>query len=209
MKSTVGEGAPSRRVPELVLDLVRDATSRDIDHVSVVRETLDSTPIGWIVRLLPPSGGPGAVIFHQVGCPPSAYLHAEPVTVADVHEWVRQCPATSMPVASAAMAQQAVTAVVNGWDVQLDRDHLTRPAREEFKLPEYLKLRASAFDYRHGEGRTAEVSHLVHEPGMGGVDVPQVAACVVSDDRVQQLLAAAAPGTVETLYFDEANETWV
>lgn len=187
-----------RTVPAHLVDLLVLAAGRDIDQVSLVRETLDGDPIGWDLWVVP-LDEPAVMVNHQIGRPTTATSSSDAsgsvVTLDEVETWVRTFPSTPVTVPENIIRDAAV----NDWDLQIDRLHPSRENRARSGLAESVSLRACT--PAEGTSDRTDVGLVIWEKGQS--DVAVIDGDVVNPEELTALLSTRAAHSVPTLYFDE------
>lgn len=200
-----------------LIQIAVSASQQRMEGISLVRETMDGLPIGWILRFgalhgeaalatvfFQPDDGDGESAFNH-------YLSHEPATAEQVSGWARDCGPAPVDEEISALFEQAMS---NGWEVSLERrDHSfhTHPT------PDLLTLRAEASDYERRFSREPETVIVSRYEG------EEEFAVIMRDSyksggyrplhislaEATAILNAPAPMTVGVHAYDEDKEDWI
>lgn len=201
--------------PSALIEMAVAGSQRSIPTVSLVRETCDGLPIGWILRLgnlrddedrVTIFAGPGDVTPADFRC----YLNGEPVPAEKISDWINSKPAAPRDDAIFTLFELALR---NSWQVSLERDD---NSFHTLPVPDLLRFSADATDYeREGSRPTESVMASRHE------GEEQFALLARSNptgnyypiridlEEATALLGSTAPMSVATLVYDEEKEDWV
>ena len=198
--------------PSALIDMAVAGSRRRIPTISLVRETFDGLPVGWILRLgnlrddedrVTVFAGPGDVTPADFRC----YLNGEPVPGEEITEWINS--KTIAPVDEAIFTLFEL-ALHNSWQVSLERDD---NSFHTLPVPDLLRFSADASDYEEeGSRPTESVMASRHEgeeefallarSNPGGNHYP----IRIDLEEASALLGSTAPMSVATLVWDEEAE---
>lgn len=198
--------------PSALIDLAVAGSRRSIPTISLVRETFDGLPIGWILRLgnlrddenqVTVFAGPGDVTPADFRC----YLNRVPVPGEKISTWIDSKEAAPVDEAIFTLFELALH---NSWQVNLERDDNSFHTRP---VPDLLRLKAEAPDYEHRYSRPTESVMASRHEGeeefaLLGRSNPTGNHYPIRIDleEATALLGRTAPMTVATLVYDEEAE---
>lgn len=208
----VQAGAPgSVAPPEALTAMAAAAARRRIDTVSLVRETTDGLPIGWILRF--GSTRDDSRFMTVFAGPDSAlrcYLGGEKFPTEQVDGWIAALDEAPVDEDILTLFGQGMA---NGWTVVLEREDLSFHSRP---FPDLLHLRAEAPDYGQMLSRPTETVHVSRHEGETGFNhivrsnpAGGTHPLRISFEEASALLDDTAPMTVGTYVYDEETDEWV
>lgn len=199
-----------------LVQLAVAASRRRVESVSLVRETTDGVPIGWILRfgsmrdndaLVTVFAGPG----DEAGSSFRYYRSGESLPAEQVTSWLQTLAPAPVDKEISTLFEQALN---NGWEVDLERRD---NSFHSFPTPDLLTLRAEAHDYERERSRDAatviasrhegdeEFAAIMRDSYERGSYRP----LHISLAEATALLNNPAPMTVGTHVYDEDKEEWV
>lgn len=201
--------------PSGLIQMAVAGSRRRVPTISLVRETFDGLPIGWILRLgnlrddedrVTVFAGPGDVGPADFRC----YLNSEPVTAKEITDWIGGKPAAPVDEAIFEFFELALR---NSWQVSLERDDNSFHTRP---VPDLLRFSADATDYEQEGARPTESVYASRHEGEeefallarsnpGGNRYP----IRIAVEEAAALLGSTAPMSVATLVYDQEQEDWV
>lgn len=204
--------------PSAALVKIAVAASRHrVQSISLVRETIDGLPIGWILRFGSLHGEAGlATVFFRPDdgegeSAVSYYLSHEPATAEQVSGWTRGRGPAPVDEEILALFEQAMS---SGWEVNLERRDLTFHTQP---TPDLLTLRAEASDYERSFSREPETVIVSRHEGeeefavimRDSYESGSYRPLAISLAEATTILNNPAPMTVGTHAYDDDTEEWV
>lgn len=204
--------SPGAVPPAALTGMAAAASARRVDTVSLVRETLDGMPIGWILRFGSVSrDGPLMTVFagsddNDLRC----YLNGDRIPTPQADEWISGLAAAP---ADEEILDLFSRALANGWAASLEREDRSFHTRQ---IPDLLCLRAEAHDYEGGFLRPSETVHVSRHEGetdfafIGRSDPSGgLRPLPLSIAEATVLLGSPAPMTTDTFVYDEDTEDFI
>lgn len=199
-----------------LIQLAVAASHRRVESVSLVRETTDGLPIGWILRFGAMRDNDAmATVFAGPGDEAASsfryYQSGESLPAEQVTNWLQALAAAPVDKEIFTLFEQALN---NGWELNLERRD---NSFHSSPTPDLLTLRAEAHDYERECSRDAatviasrhegdeEFAVIMRDSYEGGSYRP----LAISLAEATALLNNPAPMTVGTHVYNEDTEEWV
>lgn len=200
--------------PAALIEMAAAGSRRRIPVISLVRETYDGQPIGWILCMGNLRDDEDRVaVFARPGDLTAdfrCYLNGETATGEEITGWIDGKTAAPVDEAIFTLFELALR---NSWQVNLGRDD---NSFHERPVPDLLRLNADAPDYQHGYSRPTEsVFASRHE---GAEDFALLGRSNhtgsyypirIDLEEAAALLGSTAPMSVDTLVYDEEAEDFL